>query len=186
MCDAMMVGMGAQGVGTLMQASALKARGEVAKSISDRNAVYAQEAAGDAIYRGTLKDLQETMRGSAVIAAQRVEQSGSGVDMNVGGSAATGRASQAVIEVSRAIVRRNAALDAYGLRAHAQDQYQKGEYEEAEGDNAALGTFLGGMGKVATEGMKIGSDSAGGADASKDIGDGSYGGLTSGYADEAD
>lgn len=185
MCDPMFVGIGAQGVGTLLQASALKQRGEAAKSVSDRNAFYAQQAAGDAIYRGTVKDLQETLRGSAVIAAQRVEESGSGVDMNVGGPAATGRASQAVIEVSRDIVRRNAALDAYGLRAHAQDQYQRGEYEEAEGNNAALGTFLGGLGKVATEGMKLGSDvTAGGSEASS--GDGSFGGLISGYADEAD
>lgn len=161
MCDPIAVGMATQGVGTLLKASAQQAHGRAAKAADDRSADFADRAAADAVYRGTLRDLQAAMRGSAVVAAQRVIQSGSGADVNVGAPLATQRASEAVVQVDRATVRRNAALEAYGLRQHAGAYRQHGADAEAEGDSAAMGTFLGGIASEVGMGGRLVADSAG-------------------------
>jgi|SRR5438445_2253502 len=145
MCNAMFVGMGVAAAGTVMKGIAEKQRGEAAKRADYQSADASERAAADAIDRGNLKELQVTMHGSSVVAAQRVIQSGSGADVNIGAPKATQEGTQAVSDLDRAVVRRNAALEAYGLKARAQGQRQHGENAEAEGNNAMIGTFLGGI-----------------------------------------
>jgi hypothetical protein len=120
-----------------------------------------RRAAASAVERGNLKDLQEAMKGDAVVVQQLVAQSGSGADVNVGAPAATRRASGAVLEVSRKIVRYNAALEAMGLREHARRYYQEGENAEAEGKSAFVGTLLSGGAKMIGMGGKLAADSVG-------------------------
>lgn len=158
MCDATFVGLGIAMVGTAVQGVAQRARGHAAKVADYRSADFADRAAADAVERGNLKELQVTMHGASVVAAQRVIESGTGADVNVGGAKATQDATTAMTEVDRAVVRRNAALEAYGLRERAGAYRQQGEYAEREGDNAAVGTFLSGIARGVGEAGKLYSD----------------------------
>lgn len=154
MCDAISIGLAAQGAGTLMKGQAQLAQGAAAKTAYNQSADSAERAAADAIERGEYRDLQVAMRGSAVIAEQRVAQSGTGGDVNSGGNLQTQLSTSAVTDVDRAVVRRDAALAAYGLRTRAQELRQQGEYAESEAESAALGTFLGGAGGLLSQGGK--------------------------------
>lgn len=179
MCEPTTIGLAVAAAGTLIKANAQAEAGAAAKRQMYTSAAFADEAAADAVKRGTLRDLQVALRGSQVMSEQRVAQSGSGVDVNTGGSLQTQRGTAAVSEVDRATVRRNAALAAYGLRMKSQSLRQSGEYGEREGNDAALGTFLSGAGSVASKGMALSSDLK--SPTSEDF---SYGGGP--FADEAD
>jgi hypothetical protein len=158
MCSAIAVGIGAQAFGTILKANAQVQQGRAAKTAANMSADASERAAADAIYRGSLKEMQVTMHGSAVVAAQRVAQSGSGLDVNVGGHRAVQTGTEAVTDLDRATVRRNAALEAYGLRERARGFRQQGEYAQAEGENAALGTFLSGIGSAIGQGGRYVAD----------------------------
>lgn len=158
MCTVMGAAVGLQAVGTLTKGIAAKQQGAAAKAAFGRSADAAERAADDAVYRGTLKDMQLAMRASGIVAAQRVAQSASGVDVNIGAPRQVQVGTEAISAVDRATVRRNAALEAYGMRARAQELRQRGEYAEAEGDAAEVGTFLSGIGGFAVSAAKVGSD----------------------------
>ena len=158
MCDAIAVGMGVALVGSFVKAKAQEDQGQAAKAANFRDADFSDRAAADAIRRGELKDLQVAMRGSSVVSRQRVIQSGTGFDVNVGSPKTTQDATQSVSDLDRQIVRRNASLEAYGLQARARSQRQSGLYGEAEGDNAASGTFLSGFSSAIMMGGKGAAD----------------------------
>lgn len=158
MCDMKIVAMGAEGAATIMQGVAAKKRGDAERDAAYLSADASERAAVDAIERGKLKDLQVAMHGSSVIADQRVIQSGSGADINIGALKATQDATQAVSDVDRAVVTRNAALEAYGLTQRARGQRQRGQNAAAAGEAAMWGTFLGGIGKVGSQVASLGSD----------------------------
>lgn len=170
-----------EGAATIMQGVAAKKHGDAVRDAAYLSADASERAAADAIERGKLKDLQVVMHGSSVIEAQRVVESGSGADINIGAPKATQDATQAISDVDRAVVTRNAALEAYGLAQRARGQRQQGQNAEAAGKAAMLGTFLGGIGKLGSQGAGLGLDRAGGGSAGADT---SYGGGDS--ADEAD
>lgn len=153
-----MVGLGVQGIGILAKGTAAKQHGDAVKAEDDRSAEAAERAAGDAIYRGEIQEMQVAMQGSKVIAAQRVIQSGTGADVNVGGTKATQEATQAVSNVDRKMVVYNAAMHGYGLRVRARGFRQAGANAKAEGDNAMVGTFLSGLGTIGRQAGKVASD----------------------------
>lgn len=158
MCDMKIVAMGAEGAATIMQGVAAKKRGDAERDAAYLSADASERAAADAIERGKLKDLQVAMHGSSVVADQRVAQGATGADVNIGAPKATQDATQAVSDVDRAVVTRNAALEAYGLAQRARGQRQHGQNAEAAGKAAMLGTFLGGIGKLGSQGAALGSD----------------------------
>lgn len=158
MCDAITVSLAAKGVGTIMSSVAAQKQGQATKAADYRSADFAEKAAADAVEAGNLKELQTAMHGASVVAGQRVGMSGTGADVNTGGSLATQLGTQAISEVDRATVRRNARLHAYGLTAKAQDDRQRGLNAESSGNNAMLGTFLGGMGGLIGSAGKIAGD----------------------------
>lgn len=158
MCDAMAVGIGVQGVSTLVQMNAIGKRGAAAKDAAFRDADVALRAAADAVQSVATKEAQVSMHGQAVVAAQRVAQSGSGADLNVGSPADVREATGAISEADRRTVVRNAQLHALGLTMQARGDYQRGAYAEAEAKNEALGTFLGGIGKITGKAGSVLSD----------------------------
>lgn len=158
MCEPATVGLAVAAAGTLLKASAQAQAGAATKAADFNSAALANQAAADAVQRGTLRDLQVALRGSAVTAEQRVAQSGSGTDVNSGGALQTQRGTEAITEVDRQTVRRNAALAAYGLRNKAQQDFQSGEYSESEAHNAELGTFLSGAGQVGSKALSLYGD----------------------------
>lgn len=151
MCEPMWVAMGMQGVGTLVSGVAAAQRGNAAREADYRSAEFADQAAADALSKGSLKTLQVGMRGSTISSAALVAQSGSGVIADTAGPRAQ---TAALTELDKATVRRNAALEAYGLRQRAGALRQEGEYAEAQGRAQELGTFLGGIGGIAAEGAR--------------------------------
>lgn len=158
MCSYVAVAMGAQGAATLLKGAAAKAHGDAARDADYLSAGLSQRAAGDAVERGKLKDLQVALHTDAVVAEQRVIQSGTGADINIGGHKDTQDATEAVGAVDRKIVQYNAEMEAYGLKQRARAQYQRGANAEAEGKAAMLGTFLGGIGHLGAEGAMMSAD----------------------------
>lgn len=131
--------------GGIIQGDAAQKRANAAAGEENRDAQFAEQAAGDAVEKGKLIDLQEAMKGTSVTAAALVQQSGSGADVTTGGAQQVRASTDAVVEVDRAIVRRNAQLEAYGLRAKARAHRQQATYDVAEGKTAFWGSFLGGL-----------------------------------------
>lgn len=158
MCSALGVGVGMMGVSTLMKGMAAKQQGEAAKRSENMTADEAERAASDAVERGRLKDLQVAMRGSRVVAAQRVAVSGGGADVNVGAPQAVGESTEAVNEVDRRTVTYNATMEAYGLRSQARAHRQRGENAAAEGEAAMWGTFLSGAGQIGGAAGRLATD----------------------------
>jgi hypothetical protein len=132
-------------VGSMMKADAMKQHGDYVKKISNLNADFTDRAAADAVQRAQLVELRTQMHGSAVIAAQRVSQSASGADVNIGSNRDVQVGTEAITKLDVQTIQRNATLDAYGLRAKSQAYRQQGEYAELEGENAAQGEFLAGI-----------------------------------------
>lgn len=182
MCEPTTIGLAISAVGTLAKADAQAKAGAAAKAADFNAASLAEQAAADAVRKGQFRDLQLALRGSQVVAEQRVAQSGSGVDVNTGGALQTQRGTEAVNELDRQEARRNGALAAYGLRMRAQVLRQEGEYGEAAGKSDAEGTFLSGAGQVGLGAGKLFSQRNPGSE--DFIGDGSFGGRS--FADEAD
>lgn len=151
MCDALAVGIGMQAAGTVMGAASAIQRGNYNKAIAGMNADAANRAAADAVQSGHLEELRAEMRGDVVSAEARVGGSGSGADINAGGSAASQRGTQAIARLDALAAQRRAALQAYGLRDHARAYFQEGAYAQKEGESEALGTFLSGMGGLASD-----------------------------------
>ena len=158
MCNAMMVGLGVQGVATVTKGFAQKQHGEAVMREDFRSADAAERAAGDAVYRGEIKEMQVAMQGSKVIAAQRVIQSGTGADVNIGAPKATQEATEAVTNVDRRMVVYNAQMQGYGLRMRARGFRQAGVNAAAEGKAAMTGTFLSGIAGAINQGGKVAAD----------------------------
>lgn len=140
-----------------MKGAAAKQQGDAAMAADYRSADAAERSAADAIERGKLKDLQVVMRASRMIVEARVLESSRGAVVGVGASAAVQAGSEAVTEVDRKTVARNALMEAYGLRARAQGFRQEGVNAKAAGENAMLGTFLSGAAEI---GSKVGAYAA--------------------------
>jgi len=154
----MMVGLGVQGLATVVKGVAAKKHGEAVQAEDFRSADAAERAASDATYRGEIKDIQMAMQGSRVVAAQRVIQSGTGADVNIGAPKATQEATEAVVAADRKMVIYNAAMQGYGLRMRARGFRQAGVNAATEGKNAMIGTFLGGIADMIKQGGKVASD----------------------------
>lgn len=133
------------GIGTIFKMNAQLAQGRAAKSAANLSADYSERAAADAVQRGNMREFEVTSRGEKILADMLSAQTNSGSDANVGGQLTTRQASRGNLDFDRALVRRNAAMEAYGLRARAQGQRQEGEYAMEAAEDAALGTFLGGL-----------------------------------------
>lgn len=133
------------GIGTIFKMNAQLARGRAAKSAANLSADYSERSAADAVERGNMREFEVTSRGEKILADMLSAQTNSGSDANVGGQLTTRQASRGNLDFDRALVRRNAAMEAYGLRARAQGQRQEGEYAMQAAEDAALGTFLGGL-----------------------------------------
>lgn len=131
--------------GGFIQGEAAQTRANDAAAEQRRDAQFAEQAAGDAVEKGTLIETQEAMKGTAVTSRALVQQSGSGADVTTGGAQQVRASTDAVVEVDRAIVRRNAQLEAYGLRAKARSHQQQATNDIAEGKTAFWGSFLGGL-----------------------------------------
>ena len=169
MCEPVTVAaVSAQIVGGILKSQAQLAQGEATALSYGLSADSAQRAAADAVERGQLKDLQVALRASAVTSAAAVQQSASGSDASVGGAFAARKSTEAIAEVDRKTVARNAALEAYGLREHARGYLQQAANARAAAKNAAAGAFLSGIVGAAASASKMFGDAKPAANATPD------------------
>lgn len=164
MCEPITIGMGVSMMGSLMQAKAAEARGAAAQAAANTSARFSDQAAADAIARSPLGEMRVQMHGSSVVAAQRGALSGSAIDVNSGSGKDLQDNAKSMTEIDRQTVQRNAALEAYGLRARAGVQRQEGEYARRAGEDVAMGSFIGGIGKAVGLGGSVMADKMGGSD----------------------
>lgn len=158
------IGEGVNALGTYEKMQSEAKQGRAALQAHNLSADIEEMAAADAIERGKLKDMQTVMRGSLIVAEQRVMQSGSGTDANTGGNVQTQLSTGAITAVDRSIVVGNAIKEAYGLKLRAAGQRQEGMNAYRASQDAEMGTFLSGLAGVVGMGGKFATDQKGPSD----------------------
>lgn len=137
-----LIGVTAAGVG-LSAFGQVKA-GNAAKKIGDYNAKVYEQQAQDAISRGT-EDEQKFRQGvKMLIGSQKAGFAGQGVDVN-SGSALDVQADAAFLgELDALTIRTNAAREANGYRAQAENARMGGSAQQTASRFGAASTVLGG------------------------------------------
>lgn len=146
--------MSAAGAG-FSAAGSMKA-GKYAKEVGEYNAAVANLQANDALARGEEAERRHRMQVRQLVGAQRASFAAQGVDVNDPDSSALDVQADAAAlgELDALTIRQNAAREAWGYRAQAQDARIRGQIGYAEGTNKAVGTILGTAGNLAL--MKYG------------------------------
>lgn len=162
MCDATMAFAGMSMAGAGMSMASSQARANAIRANAKLNANSLDDAIKEAFHRGTTRELQVLQQGSAVETAETIRQTGSGAVTGTGGAAAAERTTEANLQVARTTVRRNAYLEALGLGQQKRAVLTSADNEARAAEMEGWGTFLGGMGRFAASGWKIGGDQTGG------------------------
>ena len=137
------------GVGTLFSAAGQYQAGKTNEAIAKHNAALGRARAQDSLRRGRdqaalVRDNFDRMRGSQRVgfATQNVQ-----VESEVSQQLDNELALQAELEVNTVL--NNAALEAWGFRAGAQESVLSGELAAASATFGATGTLLSGIGSAA-------------------------------------
>ncbi len=146
MCDAVSVGLGLNLLGAGTQALGQFEEGQYRQKLGKVNAQLAEEAAGDATIRGQQQAGQARMEASADIGEMRAAYGASGVDGSVGSPINAMADVRLVSETDAAIIRNNAAREAWGYRVEATRATEEGRLAGERGRYQAAGTLLGGAG----------------------------------------
>lgn len=139
----MAAGSAAVGIG------AAASHGAESAGVARRNSVTADEAAADAVARSSVAQMRTFARGSATVAAQRTELAAGGSDVNAGSAAAVQEDTRLLTQMDEDVIRNNAAREAWGYRVRGQQFQQEASYAERTAQNEELGSFIGGVGKIA-------------------------------------
>lgn len=150
------IGAIALGTGAVAGAVGQIQQGEEAKRAAEANARMAKMAAADARYRGGVQAGQARMQGSQVVAQQQALLGASGVDTGTGTAAQMAAVTRASAEVDALTLRNNAARQAYGLEAQADEMKRQGNAAQSAARWGAAGSLLGGAGQVAGIGYQAG------------------------------
>lgn len=138
-----LIGLGVQGIGTGMKASAQVSAGNAAQAQANENARLLDLQATDAITRGNEAERRYRLGTTQFISSQRAGFAGQGVDVNSGSAAATQAESAGLGELDALTIRTNAAREAYGFNVRAIDTRRQGRNASTEGNQAAISTILG-------------------------------------------
>jgi membrane protein involved in colicin uptake len=129
--------------GGIAQHEAAEARADAAR----RNAEVADRAASHALRTGEIEVARVRMQDEALGGQQRVGYAGMGVDVTSGSAARTALDTATMTEVDVATTRRNAQLEAWGLRVQADNMRAEADDAERAGDMALAAGILGGIGQ---------------------------------------
>lgn len=127
-------------------------QGRYLDKVANVNAGISNQAADDAIARGSQEADQQRIYTDQVIGAQRTGFAGNGIDVNTGTAGQIQNDTAALGELDALTIINNAAREAYGYRVQAMDQRQQGRLARWQGNMAATGSILGGMEKAASFG----------------------------------
>jgi len=131
-------------------------QGKYLDEVAKVNAGISNQAAKDAIARGSQEADQQRIYTGQVIGSQRTGFAGNGIDVNTGTAGQIQNDTAALGELDALTIINNAAREAYGYKVQAMDQRQQGRLARWQGNMAATGSILGGIEKAVTFGMSGG------------------------------
>jgi hypothetical protein len=139
--------------GGLIKGQAEKQAAEANAQTADWNAGIADQAAADAIARGSVKEGQIKLAGSEVASKQTVALASSGVDTQAGSSVTTAETTGGLSALDALMARNNAAREAWGYKVQASQYRRQAAITRATGQAQAVGSVLGGVVGSARIGM---------------------------------
>lgn len=188
MCWVALIPVAAAVVGGVMQGNAAKAQAGQQALQQRTNALYAQDAAEDAVKRGTYDADLQRVRTAQSIGTQRAAAAGNGGDVNSGTNAQLQADTAALGELDALTIQNNAAREAYGFKVQALTGLSNARQTEANGETAQRSSILGGIIKGASSYASStgfgGFGGGSGAGTSAALGGGNYG-ATVGYNSSA-
>lgn len=123
--------------------------GEAANAQGKLNRALADQAAADAIARGELEAGRRRMATSATIATQRAGLAAGNIDVQSGTAAQVQTQARLFGELDAQTIRNNAAREAWGYQVQGVQAENAGKLQQYQARMSALGSILGGAGKVA-------------------------------------
>ena len=132
--------------GSMMQAQGQKDNGVFQSGMLKQNAAFKNQTADETISAGnTSADWQRVRTGQAV-GTQRSVQAANGIDVNSGSSAQLQDDTAMLGELDALTIQNNAAREAYGYRVQAKQDLLNANQSVKNGNTAAMGSILGGIG----------------------------------------
>ncbi len=109
------------------------------------NAMFANNAANDAVSRGTYDADLQRLRTSQNLGTQRAAMAANGGEVNSGSNAALQDDTAAIGELDALTIQNNAAREAYGYRVQAQSGLSNARKLESQASSAKRNSILGGI-----------------------------------------
>ena len=167
MCDlGLALTLGSTLLGAAGQVQQAKATAEANKynaQVAEMNAQIAEKQAKDAIERGKQEEQQKRLQTSQLEGRQRAAMAANGVDLSFGSPLDTIVDTAKMGEIDALNVRTNAYREAYGYKVQGTNQLASAKLDRMRADAAvkggyldAVGTILGGSGKVYTQAKTLG------------------------------
>ena len=139
-----MIMAGAQMGSSAAQSQARKKQGAAEETAYVYNAVIAEQQAQDAIARGEQAEGIQRINVKRLIGAQRAAYGAQGVEVDSGSALDVQKDTAAMGELDAIIIRNNAAREAWGYRAQAQDLLYRGRLAKTAASAEAGQTLLAG------------------------------------------
>lgn len=171
-------------VGGMSQGNAQDAQAQSQARTMRTNAMYANNAAQDAVKRGTYDADLQRIRTGQLIGTQRAAMASNGGLVDQGTNSILQQDTAQLGELDALTIQNNAAREAYGLKVQAMQGFRNATDTELAGKNAKQNSLLGGVIKGAGSFFGGGGASmfGGGGGASSGFGASSGSFLTSAYA----
>lgn len=135
------------------QANVQNQQGKANAQIAENNAVLAQQDADASNAMATREMEQQAWRTRAVMGQQRAAIAANNIDPTLGTPADVLGETAMFGEVDQQTIRMNAARQAWGFNAQAQNQRTQGELARWSGNTQATGTILGSLASAASMGL---------------------------------
>lgn len=135
------------------QANVQSQQGKANAQIAENNAVLAQQDADASNAMATREMEQQAWRTRAVLGQQRTAIAANNIDPTLGTPADILGETAMFGEVDQQTIRMNAARQAWGFNAQAQNQRTQGELARWSGNAQATGTILGSLASAASMGF---------------------------------
>jgi len=146
------------------QADVQRKQGQASAQVAENNAVLAQQEADASNALATREMEQQAWRTRIALGQQRAAIAANNIDPTLGTPAEILGETALFGEVDQQTIRMNAARQAWGFNAQAQNQRTQGELARWSGNAQATGTILGSLASAASMGFGgIGGAGAGGA-----------------------
>jgi hypothetical protein len=138
--------LGLTAAGTAVAVQGQRRAGQYEQAVAKQNASLAEKAAVDAEARGRIEESQHRARVNAAIGTAKAQTGASGV-VTESGSALDALADIAYVGESDALtIKRNAAMEAWGLRTQGVNALAQGRLSKTAANYGAAASFLQGAG----------------------------------------